>query len=246
MTHWPDGYVLRHFEELDSTNEEARRLAIAGEAGPVWIIADRQTAGRGRRGRTWQTLEGNLAATLLLRPEKPANRCGQLSFVAALAVFDCVSRYASGADVRVKWPNDVLVQGNKISGILLESASRGADRLDWLAVGIGINLAHFPSDTEFPSTSLAALGCPAIAPQRAVTHLAAAWSRWYELWHTRGFAEVRDAWLSRAARLGERIRARLTVGEASGIFEGIDEEGALILRERPDRTRAITVGEVLF
>ena len=122
---WPVGYALKHFEEIDSTNEEARRLAGAGERGPIWIAADRQNAGRGRRGRNWDSPNGNLAATLFLRPEKPAADCAQLSFVAAIAGSDMVSRYAGDAAIKVKWPNDVLADGRKIAGILLESASAG-------------------------------------------------------------------------------------------------------------------------
>ncbi|MGD0191990.1 MAG: biotin--[acetyl-CoA-carboxylase] ligase [Rhizomicrobium sp.] len=246
MTHRPDGYTFRHFESIDSTNEEARRLAASGEQGPVWITAGQQTAGRGRRGRSWASPPGNLAATLFLRPDRPASSCAQLSFVAALAVSDIVSRQAHSSDVRVKWPNDVLADDRKIAGILLESAGSGGERLDWLAVGIGINLAHFPPDTEFPATSLAELGAPVPLPADAAGHLAGAWSRWYEVWRSDGFGQIRDVWLSRAARLGARIRARLASEETSGVFEGIDLDGALILRERPGQTRAIAAGEVFF
>jgi BirA family biotin operon repressor/biotin-[acetyl-CoA-carboxylase] ligase len=245
VTDWPSGYALKHFESIDSTNEEAKRLAASGESGPVWIVADRQTAGRGRRGRHWESPSGNLAATLFLRPDKPANTCAQLSFVAALAASDVVARLARGVDVRVKWPNDVLANDRKIAGILLESAG-GGERLDWLAVGIGINLAHFPPDTEFPATSLAALGSAEVSPKDACRHLAAAWSEWYDVWRNDGFVRIRDIWLSRAARLGTRIRARLASEETSGVFEGIDEDGALILRESLGRTRVIAAGEVFF
>ena len=243
---WPQGYALKHFEVVDSTNEEARRLALAGEPGPVWIAADRQSAGRGRRGRNWESPTGNLATTLLLRPAKPAVDCAQLSFVAAISASDLVTRYAGNAAIRVKWPNDVLVDGKKIAGILLESASAGGDRLDWLAVGIGVNLAAFPEGMEFPATSLAALGMPTPAARDALTGLAAAWAKWYDVWMTQGFAEIRDVWLSRAAGLGTRIRARLQNEETHGVFEGIDSRGALILRESRDRTRIISAGEVFF
>jgi len=246
VTSWPDGYALKYFDEIDSTNEEARRLAAAGERGPIWIIADRQTAGRGRRGRIWESPAGNLSATLFLRPEKPANTCAQLSFVAALAASDVVSRLAPLADVRVKWPNDVLADGRKIAGILLESTSIGNDRLEWLAVGIGINLAYFPVDTDFPATALTMLGRDGIGVRDASTRLAGAWCEWYDIWQGDGFSRIRDVWLSRAARLGELIRARLASGETSGVFEGIDENGALIIREVWGRTRVIAAGEVFF
>jgi BirA family biotin operon repressor/biotin-[acetyl-CoA-carboxylase] ligase len=243
---WPEGYALKHFKVIDSTNEEARRLAAAGERGPVWIAADRQSAGRGRRGRNWDSPTGNLAATLFLRPERPAADCAQLSFVAAIAASDMMSRYAGAAAIRVKWPNDVLADGRKIAGILLESAGAGGVRLDWLAVGIGANLAVYPEGMEFPAISLAALGVVPPGPRDALTSLAAAWAKWYDIWLQRGFGEIRDVWLSRAAGLGTRIRARLQNEESHGVFEGIDASGALILRESRDRTRTISAGEVFF
>jgi len=241
---WPSGYGLKEFAELDSTNEEARRLASGGETGPVWILAERQTAGRGRRGRAWIAPPGNLSATLLLSPGKPAAEIAQLSFVAALATADMIA--SCGADAKVKWPNDVLVDGQKIAGILLESASQGGADPAWLAIGIGVNLKAYPPDTEFPATSLLNLGLPAPKPQDALSRLAASFAKWYEVWKADGFAPIRDAWLARAAGLGSRIRARLSHGETIGVFEGIDANGALLLREGQDRLRTIAAGEVFF
>lgn len=242
---WPEGYALKTFEVIDSTNEEARRIAAAGEQQPVWITATRQTAGRGRRGRVWESPPGNLAATLLIRPGKPAAECAQLSFVAAIAAHEIVSSFAPEADIAVKWPNDVLANSRKIAGLLLESASTGTVP-EWLAIGIGINLAHFPEGTEFPATALPALGITAPTAREGLTRLAAAFAKWYEIWRASGFSPVRDAWLARAAGLGTRIRARLSDGEYWGMFEGIDETGALILREAHGKTRIIAAGEVFF
>jgi BirA family biotin operon repressor/biotin-[acetyl-CoA-carboxylase] ligase len=241
---WPAGYGLKEFAQIDSTNEEARRMAAAGEAGPVWIMAGCQTAGRGRRGRAWESPLGNLSATLLLRPGKSAGECAQLSFVAALAASDMVASF--GAETRVKWPNDVLAPREKIAGILLESASEGGADPSWLAIGIGVNLKAYPPETEFPATSLSALGIAAPEPREALARLAASFAKWYETWRTDGFAPVRDAWLARAAGLGTRIRARLSNGETQGVFEGIDANGALLLREAQDRLRTIAAGEVFF
>jgi BirA family biotin operon repressor/biotin-[acetyl-CoA-carboxylase] ligase len=243
---WPAGYLLRHLEEIDSTNEEGRRLALAGADTPLWILADRQTRGRGRRGREWQAPRGNLTVTLLLRPNKPLAQCAQLSFVAALATAGMVANYAPSATVNLKWPNDVLVEGRKVAGILLESAGNDASRPDWITVGIGVNLVAHPTDTEFPATSLGTLGVTSPDPMAALTILALHWSRWYEVWAERGFEPVRDAWLARAAGLGRRIRARLASGETHGMFEGIDEGGALLLRESPAELRSISAGEVFF
>jgi BirA family biotin operon repressor/biotin-[acetyl-CoA-carboxylase] ligase len=243
---WPEGYALKSFDVIDSTNEEAKRLAAAGESGPIWISAARQTAGRGRRGRSWQSPTGNLAATLMLRPGKPAGTCAQLSFVTAIATRDALAIFAPSSELCVKWPNDVLAGGRKIAGILLESASQGDASPPWLAIGIGMNLATHPEDTEFPATSLAALGALPPPPDDALLHLAANFAKWYEVWRAEGFGTIRDAWLARAAGLGGRIRARLAHEEASGVFEGIDENGALLLRAAGGRVRAIPAAEVFF
>ena len=246
MSTWPSGYALREWTEIDSTNEEARRLAAAGEKGPIWLRADRQTAGRGRRGRNWESPTGNLAATLLIAPGKPASECAQLSFVTAIAAADTASGFAPSAEIRVKWPNDILADGKKFVGILLESASGADASLAYLAIGVGMNLAYFPPDTEYPVTSLAALGVSVPSASQALAQLAAHFAKWYDIWMNAGFSPIQDAWLARAAGLGTRIRARLTHEETSGIFEGIDNTGALILREAQGRTRLIAAGEVFF
>ena len=232
---WPQGYRLIRLDEIDSTNSEARRLAEAGESGPVWITAARQTAGRGRRGRAWDTAGGNLAATLLLRP--PANYA-QLSFAAALAVADTAAHFAPLAPVTVKWPNDVLIGGRKTAGILLEAGD------GWLAVGIGINLASHPEGTEFPATALAAFVIPP-SPQEALAVLAARVAHWYDAWMSQGFETLRTAWLARAGGLGMPIRARLPHETRHGVFEGIDGSGALLLNEQ-GAVHAIAAGEVFF
>ena len=232
-------FGVAEFPELDSTNAEALRRAASGETGPVWIRADRQSAGRGRRGRVWEGGEGNLFATLLLSPERPRADWAQLSFVAAIATADTAAHLAPKAVIAVKWPNDVLADGRKLAGILLETAGAG------LAVGIGVNLASHPEGTEFPAVSLAGLGARPPSAGYALGLLATAFAGWYEVWRGRGFEPVRDAWLARAAHLGQRIRARLPDRERAGVFEGIDAEGALLLNEG-NKTQAIAAGEVFF
>jgi len=236
---------IRKYDVLDSTNEEARRLAEAGEAGPLWIIAREQSAGRGRRGREWVSSRGNLFATLLLRPNRPPDQCAQLSFVAALAVGDAVASYAPTARIALKWPNDVLLDGKKVAGMLLESSGAKA-RVDWLAVGIGINLATFPEGVEYPATSLAAATGRAPDAEDALARLAGRWDAWYETWMNNGFQPIRDAWLARASGLGERVHTRLANREVQGVFEGLADDGALILREPGGKQTRIAAGEVFF
>lgn len=237
---------MKTFDVIDSTNEEAKRLAGAGEPGPIWITAARQTAGRGRRGRSWDSPTGNLAATLMIRPGRPANECAQLSFAAAIAACDMLQHFAPAAALRVKWPNDVLANGTKLVGILLESASKGGEPPDWLAIGIGANLATHPEGLEYPATSLKALGAAVPSADDALLHLAANFAGWYDAWASQGFAPLRDAWLARAQGVGGRIRARLATEETTGVFEGIDGSGALILRETAGTVRHIAAGEVFF
>lgn len=208
--------------------------------GPLWILASRQTAGRGRRGRAWETGKGNLAATLLLQPQAAQSITGQLSFVAALAGAEMIGHFAPDAAVTVKWPNDVLADGKKVAGILLEGGQ------GWLAIGIGANLASHPAGTEFPAISLAQLGLAPPPPEQALAVLATRFAHWYDVWMTDGFDIVRAQWLARASGLGATIRARLAGQEVcTGVFEGIDAGGALLLNQGAG-LRAITAGEVFF
>ncbi|MFZ5670437.1 MAG: biotin--[acetyl-CoA-carboxylase] ligase [Pseudomonadota bacterium] len=233
------------FDELDSTNAEARRRAEAGEAGPLWIVAERQTAGRGRRGRAWETAEGNLAATFLWRSDRPPAELAQLSFVAALAAGDMIAAFVPAALVTLKWPNDPLVAGLKAGGILLESGQ--ADGATWVAVGIGINLAQAPVAAERPATSLAAHRLAGAPPRlEATERLAAAFDHWLGVWRQQGFAPVAEAWTDRAHGLGQACVARLPAETVEGIAEGLDPDGALRLRLPDGMLRRITAGDVYF
>lgn len=236
------------FDVLDSTNAEARRRAEAGETGPCWIAARRQTAGRGRHGREWESGGGNLAATLLTSTEKPAAEAAQLSFVAALAVFDMAEAYVPRALLTLKWPNDVLLAGAKVSGLLIES---GAARSGlWLAVGIGVNLASHPAGTERPATHLGAhLRADVARPpssDEALEALAKAVDHRRSQWEGEGFGPIARAWTERAGGLGERATARLGVETVEGVAEALDADGALRLRLADASVRRITAGDVVF
>ncbi len=236
---------VEHLAETDSTNEEARRRALAGERGPVWIRADAQTSGRGRRGRAWISANGNLFATGLFTLDTGAANAAQLSFAAALAVAE-VAREA-GIDpalVSLKWPNDVLIAGRKCAGILLESGQRPGGGL-WLAVGVGINLAHHPEDSERPATDFSAHG-GALSPGRAVEVLARSFEAWLNRWRDHGFAPVRDAWLARAHGLGERCTVRLDTETVEGVFADLMADGTLRLDLADGTRRFISAGDVFF
>lgn len=247
---FPEGVDRLILDEVDSTNDEARRRAREGAARPLWVMARRQVAGRGRRGNVWRTPEGNLTATLLLpRPTMPPAQGALLSFISGLAVAELLEACAPRASVAVKWPNDTLLNGGKVSGVLLESEGR-AGALDWLAVGIGVNLAHHPEIPPeeagaFPPVSLRSAGVAPPSPEEALDLLASAFHRRLALFETDGFGPIRAEWLSRAARLGEPIVARLPRESIPGVFADIDAEGALIL-DTPSGRRAIAAAEVHF
>jgi BirA family biotin operon repressor/biotin-[acetyl-CoA-carboxylase] ligase len=231
---------VRHiaYDTLGSTNAEALARARAGARGPLWITAQSQSAGRGRRGSAWISPPGNLYATLLLtEPSAP-----QLSFVAALALHDAVSTCAPqlGPLLKVKWPNDLLLSGEKVAGILIEGESESAFAV---AIGIGVNCAAHPQDSAFPATDLKAAGA-LVTPAQALAALAAAIKSRLEQWQRgQGFAGIRADWLKRAAGLGQDIHVRLAEREFSGRFQGLDDAGRLLV-DGPGGMTAVTAGEV--
>jgi BirA family transcriptional regulator, biotin operon repressor / biotin---[acetyl-CoA-carboxylase] ligase len=226
---WPPGYARAVYDSLPSTNS----AALAAD-GPIWIAAACQTAGRGRRARAWSSPRGNLYASLLLHPAEPPQHMALRSFVAALALRDALLGCgAAPAQVQLKWPNDVLLNGAKVAGILLESAPRGA--LACLAIGFGVNLASCPAASAMepgatPPIALAALLGRQVEPLAFLTHLAAAYAAREQVFAAQGFAPLRAEFLAHAARLGQSITARLAGGaQHSGIFQTIDDAGHLVL-----------------
>jgi BirA family transcriptional regulator, biotin operon repressor / biotin---[acetyl-CoA-carboxylase] ligase len=239
----PPFYRLVAFDALDSTNEEARRRAREGAAEGLLVWAKEQSAGRGRRGRSFASPPGNLYMSVLLRPTRSAVEAAQLSFAGALAVGDAAAALlADAARLSYKWPNDVLIDGRKLSGVLLESQAAGEGRLDWLVIGIGVNLASYPTGLEFPAISLKAAGA-GISVEALLMAVAERFLFWYERWQAAGFAPLRTAWLSRALGLGGGIRVRLQAEELLGRFAGLDEEGALLLEDAGGRRR-IAAGDI--
>jgi BirA family transcriptional regulator, biotin operon repressor / biotin---[acetyl-CoA-carboxylase] ligase len=235
---------VRHvtYDTLGSTNAEALALARAGELGPLWVTAQSQSAGRGRRGNAWESPAGNLYATLLLSDPSPPVAAPQLSFVAALALHDAVADSAPqlGPSLHVKWPNDLLLGPAKLAGILIEGES---DPVFAVAIGIGVNCASHPSDTSFPATDLAAAGA-LVAQEALFAALSNAMGLRLTQWQRGdGFAGIRTDWLKRAAGLGEPIQVRLADRVLSGRFHGLDETGRLLLAQ-PGGIVTVTAGEV--
>lgn len=234
---------------VDSTNSEAQRLAPSA-TGPVWILAEEQTAGRGRRGREWSSPRGNFSGTLLMQPQEGADVVALRSFVAALALREVFVAVTGLSDAfRLKWPNDVLLNGGKVAGILLESVGVGPG-VSYLAVGIGVNLIWAPDVSAVevgavPPVSLLAETGARVTPEAFLDALAPAFARWEAVLVAEGFGPLREAWLAHAARLGEVIRARTSTLERHGVFETIDATGALMLRQAQGII-AIPAADVFF
>jgi len=228
---------------VDSTNAEAMRRAGAGERGPLWIVAEAQTTGRGRSGRVWTSEPGNLHASLLVTLTLPAPRAYQLALVAGIAVHDALLEVARPAltGLGLKWPNDILIDGEKAGGILIESSAVAAGLA--AVIGIGVNLARAPEGLGRPVTSLAAHGAD-VSAERLLDAIAASSEVWLAIWaEGAGFETVREAWLKRAHPLGERMSIDTGSERIGGIFMGLDREGALVL-ETGDGTRTFTYGDV--
>jgi BirA family biotin operon repressor/biotin-[acetyl-CoA-carboxylase] ligase len=238
------GFRVSSHDSLPSTNAEALTLARNGEGGPLWITARQQTSGRGRRGNTWISSLGNLYATLLICDPAPAENAPELSFVAALAVHDAILDRAGMLrdKLALKWPNDILWATQKLAGILIESEAVGA-RLA-VAIGIGVNCMHHPSDTAYPATDLASAGAD-VSAENLFLALSGAMARRLAQWDRgSGFVAIRADWLDRATGLGGEMRVRLPGRDYVGRGEALDEHGRLLLRLSDGTLQTITAGDV--
>lgn len=247
------GYRIEVHDRLGSTSTQALECARAGEPGPLWVVTREQTGGRGRRGKGWGWIPGNHAASLLwpvpagLAPDRVAT----LGFVAGVAVERSLRRACGPGtngtfpDFRLKWPNDVLLGGAKLVGILLEMETlpvRGA----FVTVGIGINVTGAPEGLPYAATSLRQAGFPVDAPG-LFRLLSASWVEAVQLWDEgRGFPRIREAWLASAAGLGGPVRVQIGPRTIAGAFETIDETGRLIVRTAEGTRVAVSAGEVHF
>jgi BirA family transcriptional regulator, biotin operon repressor / biotin---[acetyl-CoA-carboxylase] ligase len=237
------GVRLIAHEVLVSTNAEALSLAGRGERGPLWVTAGRQSGGRGRRGRTWVSEPGNLFASLLLTDTAPSEHWPELAFVAALAIHDAVAEAAPSVrpQLFIKWPNDLLLAGQKFSGILIEA--EGGQGI--VVVGVGVNCVSHPADTDFPATDLAAVGA-VITAEELFTVLSAKMLGRLAQWNAgEHFSTIRADWLARAAGRGDLIRVRLTDEELVGRFDDVDDAGRLVLSLPEGGRKSIAAGDVV-
>ena len=239
-------YRLIVCDSVGSTNEEAMRLAREGDPGGVWLVAREQVEGRGRRGRTWSSPRGNLYASLLLIDAAAPEHLPELGFVSGVALVRAL-RDILGADPRLglKWPNDVLFDGAKLSGILLESSLLPSGYTACVA-GFGVNCRSHPANLTYPATDLATIGTMLHTPADVLPRLSDAMAQMLRVWARGvGFAEIRARWLKNALGVGEPIRVALGTTNLSGVFDSIDSRGRLLLRDGAN-TRAIEAGDVFL
>ena len=223
--------------------EEARRIAGAGPRVPHVVWAAEQTAGRGRRGRGWVSPPGNLYLTLAIPVDQRPETVAQVSFLAGLALYDAVLTALGdrAAALSLKWPNDVLIDGAKVAGILLELTPNA----DWILVGTGVNVASAPDGMPYAVARLQGYE-PDLCPGTLLEHYVGAFEGWHGKWLAHGFAPVRRTWLDRAAGLGEQVSVALPGGTETGVFTGLDETGALLLEQASGRTVTVHAGDVIL
>lgn len=240
----PEGYCLHRFNRLASTNDEAKERAKAGAADRTVILGAQQGSGRGRYGRVWSSPPGNLYVSFIFRPSVPVSEAAQIGYVASIAVVDTLSGLLAGAaGVSCKWPNDVLVDGKKIAGILPESSIGIDGALEWIVLGIGINIAHHPRDSRWPSTCLADHGV-SVTVDALLGMLAGSLDKSMVHWQEAGFTGIRQAWVDRAWAIGQDIRVEIPERVLAGRFAGLDDAGSMILEGPDGHIQKIHYGEV--
>ena len=223
------GWRVARFARLASTNDEARRAALSGDAGRLWVVAEEQTHGRGRKGRFWSSPPGNLYASVVVVDPCPPALAPQLGFVAGVSLAQAVADLG-GAEFGLKWPNDLMWRGAKVAGLLAEGVTTGDRRLACV-VGVGVNCVSAPSGLDYPTASLADAFGREISPQGLFLRLATRFHEALGLWSRgQGFAAIRSLWLANAAGLGGPIRVSDPRGAREGAFEGLDGTGRLLLR----------------
>lgn len=241
----PKGVEARFYDACESTNLLARELATEAPSHPIWIVAGTQTSGRGRQGRKWVSESGNLYASLLFRPRlKPADLAA-LPFVISLAVRDSILRMGVEEGlVKCKWPNDILVSGKKVSGILIETCSEGSEDVGHVIVGIGINLLHHPQEAQFPATNLKTVSSKVTPPEQAISILASSVKEQLDAWRIDDFETIRQNWQACAWGLGEKHRIRTSESDYEAQLLGLNTQGGLEVSLENGEKRTIYAADI--
>lgn len=232
------------FDTLDSTNEEAARRARAGDLGPVWLEAGVQTAGRGRRGRAWLSQPGNVFMTYFGATTRAPADVALLGFATAVAVGETIDALSGRAVAQLKWPNDVLLDGAKVCGILLESGATDQGAV-WFALGVGVNVVSAPEGLDYPIASLAQIGVNEDAAHIRA-RLRSAIGDAARTLGSEGFAPIRARWTGMATGIGKTVRAQIGAEAITGRALGLGADGALTIETPNGQTRSISAGEVYF
>ena len=228
--------MIRTVSETSSTNQDLLAEARAGAAEGTWLRAEAQSGGRGRAGRTWLSPPGNLYASTIVRLHRGEPEAPTLALVAGVALEEVASAYAGAGRLQLKWPNELMAGAAKLAGILLERAE------DAVVIGFGVNLAHHPETLDRPTASFASIGLAAPDPGGFTVELAEALARWIARWRGEGLAPVRSRWLERAHPIG----CALAANGSEGLFEGLDAQGALLLRRAGGSIEVIRAGDVFL
>lgn len=240
----PDGYRVTRLETAGSTNDVAKEAAVKGAADGTVYWTPRQTAGRGTHGREWETPAGNLAVSIVKRPDLPMRFAPQAALVTAVAVAEAVEQIGVAADrISLKWPNDVLIDGKKVSGILLEGQAAGS-AVDWLVIGTGINVVHHPAKTRHPAIDLTEAGLSTAAEDVLPAYLAA-FDKWWRRWQRYDFQVIQTAWSARKLHMsGDRIRLSLGKEAVYARYKGLAPDGALVVVGQDGLEKHVVSGEI--
>ena len=239
------GYFIHTLDLTDSTNLECRKMAENGSDEGLIVQALSQSSGRGRRGRSWSSPKGNLYFSMLIKPECKIGKALGISFLSAVAMCDALGAILPPmVEVRVKWPNDVLINQRKCCGFLLESSSDNCGNVNWVIIGTGVNVESFPENVDYPATSLSFEGSPNLELRTVLLSFVRHFKRWRNVWEEEGFNPIRKAWIDRSIGIGEKITARLAEVSYTGIFSDLTADGALVMITDEGREVVVTSGDI--
>jgi BirA family biotin operon repressor/biotin-[acetyl-CoA-carboxylase] ligase len=238
-------FILHHYPTIGSTNDEAKKLMEDGAPEGTVVWADIQTAGRGRQGRRWVSDQGNLYASVLLRPSCSVQEVSQLSFVAALAVGETIVPYLKKPDeLYYKWPNDLILRDSKVSGILLEANSQFGEKVEECIIGIGLNITSAPTQAAYPTTRLQDHAVHEVNMEKLFSECLQNIDFYYHFWKEKKFLILRNKWLTRAYRLCKDISVKVGESEIQGQFLGLGMDGSLMLKEKDGEVLNLNSAEV--